>query len=705
MLSDTFPPRRRATVLAIYSSGIYIGGGLGLMIGGQVVDRWDAAFPPGGAPFGLKGWQAAYFLVGLPGLLLAIWVRTLREPVRGGADGLPAPSDPHPFRAFFRELGAVLPPFTLWHLVRAGAGGRAIARNLAVAGALAAVGAALVHVTGNLPQWSALALGVYAAYSWMSTLGLRDGPGAALLFQHADTTLRRFRTAPCWRSRATALAGWTPVFFRRVLAQPIGRGRNDRRPHGRRRGRDRNHPRRTRSPIACARTRPEGRLYVALAGALLPIPLVWWMLTTRDVTTAYCLNFPISVFASMWIGIGASTVQDLVLPRMRAVASAFYLLVITFVGFALGPYCIGALSDALGDLAAAMRISLLANLRRRRPLVARSVYAPARRVDAARAGARRRRARSLIESARATHLLLPRRLSRWARRRLGGLARLGPRARATCRAATTTSSTRLRTRASLVVFVDIAPGSDELRALAEHAAKLIVLDHHVTARERFANDLGLQNALAGRGHHIHFDLSHSGAMLAWNHFHPDEPAPDLLRYVEDQDLWAWKLPASEEVNAALASYPRDFEIWEELAARPIAELAAEGAPILRANRIEVERALQSAHPVAHRLAARRGGEHRPAPQPHRPRARAARGLQAAVGRRVSRDGAARRRLALLDRRARRREDRGVLRRRRPRERGGLQRHTEAVARRVRLNGVAAPRRFTLRQRPPATAPG
>jgi len=164
-----------------------------------------------------------------------------------------------------------------------------------------------------------------------------------------------------------------------------------------------------------------------------------------------------------------------------------------------------------------------------------------------------------------------------------------------------------------VVFVDIAPGSVELRALGEHAAKLIVLDHHVTARERFANDLGVQNALAGRGHHIHFDLSHSGAMLAWNYFHPDEPAPDLLRYVEDQDLWAWKLPASEEVNAALASYPRDFETWEELAARPIAELAAEGAPILRANRIEIDRTLQAAHPVA--LGSRRAeavntGQHR-----------------------------------------------------------------------------------------------
>ena len=164
-----------------------------------------------------------------------------------------------------------------------------------------------------------------------------------------------------------------------------------------------------------------------------------------------------------------------------------------------------------------------------------------------------------------------------------------------------------------VVFVDIAPGSVELRALGEHAAKLIVLDHHVTARERFANDLGVQNALAGRGHHIHFDLSHSGAMLAWNYFHPDEPAPDLLRYVEDQDLWAWKLPASEEVNAALASYPRDFETWEKLAARSIAELAAEGAPILRANRIEIDRTLQAAHPVA--LGSRRAeavntGQHR-----------------------------------------------------------------------------------------------
>jgi hypothetical protein len=347
-------------VLAIYSSGIYIGGGLGLMIGGQVVDRWDTAFAPGSAPFGLKGWQAAYFLVGLPGLLLAIWVRTLREPVRGGADGIPTPPHPHPFRAFFRELGAVLPPFTLWHLLREGAGVRAIVQNLVVAGALALGAAGLIRLTDNLPQWSALALGVYAAYSWMSTLGLRDKPGAALLFR--TPTLRHVSLGFALLAfTGYGIAGWTPVFFRRVLEQStsdvgniIGLSAAVAGVIGI-----------TMGGLLADRfrsARPEGRLYVGLLGAMLPIPLVWWMLTTSDITTAYVLNFPISVFASMWIGVGASTVQDLVLPRMRAVASAFYLLVVTFVGFALGPYCIGELSDALGDLGLAMRLSLLANV-------------------------------------------------------------------------------------------------------------------------------------------------------------------------------------------------------------------------------------------------------------------------------------------------------------------------------------------------------
>ena len=90
---------------------------------------------------------------------------------------------------------------------------------------------------------------------------------------------------------------------------------------------------------------------------------------------------------------------------------------------------------------------------------------------------------------------------------------------------------------ALVAFVDIAPPTEAVSQLAEVAGRIVVLDHHVSARSRFAEDPRVTDALAGGGHHIHFDLDHSGAVLAWQWFHPDAEPPALLQYVEDQDLW------------------------------------------------------------------------------------------------------------------------------------------------------------------------
>lgn len=150
---------------------------------------------------------------------------------------------------------------------------------------------------------------------------------------------------------------------------------------------------------------------------------------------------------------------------------------------------------------------------------------------------------------------------------------------------------------ALVVFADISIQNESLLELAEVAAQVVILDHHFTARNHFLSDPRVENALVARGHVVHFDPDHSGAVLSWNHFHPGEPPPALLLYVEDQDLWSWKLPQSEEVNAAIDSYPRDFGVWSRLAERPIEELAEEGVPIVRANRVDVERALDKAHPI------------------------------------------------------------------------------------------------------------
>jgi len=161
-------------------------------------------------------------------------------------------------------------------------------------------------------------------------------------------------------------------------------------------------------------------------------------------------------------------------------------------------------------------------------------------------------------------------------------------------------------RDATVAFVDIAPGNEELEQIADVAAQVIVLDHHITSLERFESAPDLANRLHAEGHEIHFELGHSGAVLAWHYFNGEDSTPDLLRYVEDQDLWNWKLAESDRVNAALGSYPHDFDVWDGLAEDGVERLAREGEPILRANRAEIVRMLHGAAPIAigsHRLEA------------------------------------------------------------------------------------------------------
>jgi MFS family permease len=85
LLTDYFPPRRRATAMSIYSMGIYIGTGLASMLGGFVIG-WANGRASWPLPLlgEVRSWQIVFFAVGLPGVLLTPFMYTFAEPVRRG---------------------------------------------------------------------------------------------------------------------------------------------------------------------------------------------------------------------------------------------------------------------------------------------------------------------------------------------------------------------------------------------------------------------------------------------------------------------------------------------------------------------------------------------------------------------------------------------------------------------------------------------
>lgn len=133
-----------------------------------------------------------------------------------------------------------------------------------------------------------------------------------------------------------------------------------------------------------------------------------------------------------------------------------------------------------------------------------------------------------------------------------------------------------------VVIVDFSYARETLENMAEQANGLLVLDHHITA----------EKALAGLPY-AYFDLKKSGAVLAWEWAH-DQPAPWLLDYIQDKDLWTWALPQSREINAAIASHPFEFQTWNSFRQK---DLEQEGRAILRYEHELVSKLAGQAVPV------------------------------------------------------------------------------------------------------------
>jgi MFS family permease len=344
IITDYFPPRLRATAMSLFSGGMMLGGGLGLYLGGLILDTWNGAYPdPSLTPFGLRGWQVAFFAVAIPGPLLAWWIFTLREPIRGQSEGLSMAAHPQPLREVLNELQSVLPVTSLLMMIRRGAPGGTILLNLAIALMIAAAAYFLTATTGNALQWISLGIGMYCMASWIQNLALRDPISFAMIFKCPSMTCTVLGLATLYFI-VMGVTAWTVPFMIRVhgvtaseaglvvgmltficgFCGNIGSGI---------------------LADALERRTPRGRAYVLLGSLVTTVPIVVLLVHVQDKRAAYGL-IGLFYFAGMaWTGVGPAVVNSLVMPRMRGVSSAFYLIALTLFGVALGPYTMGYVSD------------------------------------------------------------------------------------------------------------------------------------------------------------------------------------------------------------------------------------------------------------------------------------------------------------------------------------------------------------------------
>jgi hypothetical protein len=105
-----------------------------------------------------------------------------------------------------------------------------------------------------------------------------------------------------------------------------------------------------------------------------------------------------------------------------------------------------------------------------------------------------------------------------------------------------------------VFFLDFTYPQEIMDLFVKGAASVTVLDHHS----------GMQNVVEAMPTHV-FDNDRSGATIAWGYFHPGVAVPKLLSYIQDDDIFTYKLPETRAVMTYIIVQPYTFEFWDKMA--------------------------------------------------------------------------------------------------------------------------------------------
>jgi MFS transporter, Spinster family, sphingosine-1-phosphate transporter len=375
LVYDYWPKHRRGFVMAVMASAVALGIGGSLILGGVAAGWWDQAWglSPGKsamAPFGLKGWQFAFLVASVPGFFLAVCLWFLGEPERGALDGIPTPVDPHPFRASAQVLGSVLPGFNWVSLRRFKVPGSIWRDNLIWLSAIVIAMAGLIMLTSSFSprpaldfgaisvnphalQWVVIGFGLFVLVNFMQNVKVTDAQAHRVITQ-SPTLIMAFAVGSLQSIVNYGMMAFNPSFLMKQYSLSMGEAAwqfglvaasmgiigpliwgplsdklNNRFPGA-------------------------GRAWVGLfAMAVSPI-LSFWVYYAPEAGSFYLRFVIYSLILTGWMPPLYAIMYDQVLPRMRGITTSIYLLFMTIIGLGIGPYLVGMISDATGDLRMAM---------------------------------------------------------------------------------------------------------------------------------------------------------------------------------------------------------------------------------------------------------------------------------------------------------------------------------------------------------------
>ncbi|MEQ1888063.1 MAG: phosphohydrolase [Alphaproteobacteria bacterium] len=134
-----------------------------------------------------------------------------------------------------------------------------------------------------------------------------------------------------------------------------------------------------------------------------------------------------------------------------------------------------------------------------------------------------------------------------------------------------------------VYLVDFSYKRNVVEEILRVSTRVVLIDHHKTAIDDLAPLIETKQIEALTS------LEHSGAVLAYQWFNGTslEHMPQLLRHIEDRDLWRFNLGGTREIQANVFSYPYDFTAWDRLMEQPVEGLILEGRAIERKHHKDI----------------------------------------------------------------------------------------------------------------------